>query len=351
MSKKLIAFIVPAHNEELVIASTLASVLRVSRPEDIYVIDDGSRDKTAEISRQMGVNVFTLPINHGKANAINVGISHFEIPAKYELLMPVDADTQLGEDFVEAVQSRFDNDSEIVAVAGRVVGKTRNWLTAYRVWEYEVGQSIHKSAQSLIGGIVVCPGCATVYRSQLFTVVGFPKGTLTEDMDLTYEIHRRKLGKIVYEPNAVVITQDPATMNVWIKQLKRWYGGFWQCVVKHDIPWGGQMLDFESGLAAIEGLFNGLLVGVSVILLPMGILSGQYYVLLPLLIDFILFFVPSMLWVSVRHRDWSIWKYSLHFYFCRFVSSGIFMLSFVKILYKSEMHAKFVWNTERYLVK
>lgn len=349
--KKLAAFIIPAHNEELVIGHTIASVLRIAKKEDIYVVDDGSRDQTAKVARSYKVNVLSLTVNQGKASAINSCIKHFSIPDRYVLVMPVDADTVLDVNFVNKTAEHFRKDKKVIAVAGRVVGKSRNWLTAYRVWEYEIGQSIHKSAQSYIGGIVVCPGCATIYRASLFNKVGFPTGTVTEDMDLTYELHRRKLGKIVYEPEAMVITQDPATIAVWTKQLTRWYSGFWQCVVKHEVPWGGQILDFEAGVAGIEGLFNGLLVVLSMVLMPIGLVTGQYYVLIPWLIDLCLFFIPSLIWVSNRHKAWHIWKYIFHFYFCRIASSGIFLWSFLKVIFVPDNRTKLIWNTERYAIR
>jgi glycosyltransferase involved in cell wall biosynthesis len=50
--------LIPARNEELGIGGTIRSVLDAGvPPSDIYVIDDGSTDRTGDIARSLGANV------------------------------------------------------------------------------------------------------------------------------------------------------------------------------------------------------------------------------------------------------------------------------------------------------
>ena len=73
--------IVPAYNEELVIESTIRSLLASSYQDyEIIVVDDGSQDRTSEVVREKfgsegKVRLFTEP-NAGKANALNFGLRH-----------------------------------------------------------------------------------------------------------------------------------------------------------------------------------------------------------------------------------------------------------------------------------
>ena len=90
----MISFIVPAHNEEFELSSTLAAIhLAASdaeQPYEIIVVDDASTDATPEIAAQAGAKV--IRINRRQiAAARNAGA----LAAQGEYLFFVDADTQI----------------------------------------------------------------------------------------------------------------------------------------------------------------------------------------------------------------------------------------------------------------
>src|SRR5947208_4977909 len=89
----MISFIVPAHNEEFELSSTLAAIQAASsnaaQPYEIIVVDDASTDATPEIAAQVGAKV--VPINRRQiAAARNAGAR----AAQGEYLFFVDADTR-----------------------------------------------------------------------------------------------------------------------------------------------------------------------------------------------------------------------------------------------------------------
>ena len=251
------AVLVPAHNEELVISKTLQSILNLVSPDDLYVIDDGSKDNTSKIAKIFTKNVLSIP-NRGKAVALNTAIKYFNLTKRYKYILFMDADTMPDKNFLKYALKHFEDDSknEIVCVVGRVKGFGINWISKFRQWEYQISHLIHKKAQGFIKSIVVLPGCATIYKSFIFDLIKFPTGTLTEDMDFTFTMHRLGFNKMVFENKAIVFTQDPQTLRDYSRQLHRWYTGFWQVVRKHNIPWQGQTLDLEVSMLAIEGLYN-----------------------------------------------------------------------------------------------
>ena len=68
--------IIPAYNEEACIARTVQE-LREQAPEyDYVVINDGSRDSTAQICRDLGFNLIDLPVNLGLTGAFQTGMKH-----------------------------------------------------------------------------------------------------------------------------------------------------------------------------------------------------------------------------------------------------------------------------------
>ena len=88
--------IVCAHNE----ASRISPAIRALQGAGIpfVVIDDGSTDPTANVSRNLGANVVTLPTNLGKGNAMRVGMKlsrkMMPSPRPEDALLFCDADLQ-----------------------------------------------------------------------------------------------------------------------------------------------------------------------------------------------------------------------------------------------------------------
>jgi biofilm PGA synthesis N-glycosyltransferase PgaC len=349
MNKRKIAALVPAHNEETVIGMTLASLLVQLPKADLYVVDDGSKDNVSKIARGYTDNVLTLKKNVGKADALNSALEAFSLSDRYEYILFMDADTQVDSNFVSACLKHFEEDTEkeISCVVGRVQGLGGSWVGKYRLWEYAIAHSIHKRAQAHLQSMLVVPGCATVYRAEVFKDLCIPAGTFTEDMDFTFLLHRAEHTQMRFEDSAVVYTQDPQTLKSFVKQVNRWYIGFWQAVKKHNLPWHGQNLDFEAALLATEGLFSGLITVVIIALLPVLIFTGSLGLLkIPVLFDLGIFFIPSLLWASFKTRNFTLLFYIPFFYFLRLLTSALFLFSFFRAYFGKQI--SFTWDTERF---
>ena len=250
--------------------------------------------------------------------------------------------------FVEKILNKFREEEgvhdkqpkdKVVCVVGRVMSRKQNWISYYRMWEYEIAQSIHKNAQGIINSVVVCPGCSTIFKAALFKKTKIPTGTLTEDMDLTFTIYRKRLGKIIFINSAQILTQDPKNLKDLLRQLDRWYTGFWQCVLKHDIPWGGQALDLEVALLATEGLFGGLVILALFFAVPFALNLKPSILIAPIAFDFLLFVMPTVVFAGIKNRSLGIFRYISHFYIVRVLSSLVFLKSFLKVVFAIDLKA------------
>lgn len=85
-----VSVLIPAYNEERHICATLESLQADKRVDEIVLVDDGSRDKTASLARERGASVIRLQENIGKGGAINRGFA--QLRGEYVLLL--DADLQ-----------------------------------------------------------------------------------------------------------------------------------------------------------------------------------------------------------------------------------------------------------------
>ena len=88
-----ILVIIPAYNEERNIADIINEVREKAPKVDILVVDDGSKDKTAETARHLNVTVVSHPFNLGIGGAVQTG---FRIAKmwNYDIAIQVDGDGQ-----------------------------------------------------------------------------------------------------------------------------------------------------------------------------------------------------------------------------------------------------------------
>jgi glycosyltransferase involved in cell wall biosynthesis len=84
--------IIPAFNEEKQLASVIEGVRKYSNV-NIIVIDDGSRDMTAEIARQSSAYVIRHPFNMGAGAAVQTGYKYAS-ENNYDYLLQLDGDGQ-----------------------------------------------------------------------------------------------------------------------------------------------------------------------------------------------------------------------------------------------------------------
>ena len=230
----LVSILVPAYNEELVIANTIHSLLASDYPTyEIIVIDDGSQDNTSGVVAEQfagdeRVRLLTVA-NAGKAAALNTGLRY----ARGEIVIALDADTLFAPQTVGALAHRF-YDKTLGAIAGNAkVGNRVNLVTRWQALEYITSQNMDRRAFASLNCITVVPGAVGAWRTDLLVEVGgFPSDTLAEDQDLTLRI--RRLGyRIGYEETAVAWTEAPHNLRSLAKQRFRWAYGTLQCMWKH----------------------------------------------------------------------------------------------------------------------
>ncbi|EBA16121.1 glycosyl transferase and polysaccharide deacetylase fusion [Roseobacter sp. SK209-2-6] len=228
-----VAVIIPAYNEQDVIAKCIESVRASTYGNlEIFVVDDGSTDNTvAEVLKfkeRNEVHLISQP-NQGKWSALNRAIMMVEA----EYVVCIDADTQIRQDAIDHLVKHFD-DPKVGAVAGKImVGNRVNLLTRLQAYEYATSQNIDRKAFDLINGILVVPGAIGAWRVEALEEAGlYCSETLTEDTDLTIQVNRAGY-KVVYEKLARGYTEAPERVGQLLKQRLRWSLGMFQSAWKH----------------------------------------------------------------------------------------------------------------------
>lgn len=228
-----ISIVVPAYNEEVTIKSCIQSVLDLDYPDyEVIVVDDGSTDKTLEEAKKFeisGVRVIHQE-NKGKANALNKGI----LLSKGEIVVTVDADTQLHRDSLKKIADRFAANQHLGAVAGNVkVNPAPGLLNAVQATEYTTGINLIRKAQSMLGCVTVVPGPIAALKKEAVEQSGlFSDDTFAEDFDITMKVLKKGY-QVEYEDAAIAYTDAPKNLEDLMKQRRRWYRGMIQVLDKH----------------------------------------------------------------------------------------------------------------------
>jgi cellulose synthase/poly-beta-1,6-N-acetylglucosamine synthase-like glycosyltransferase/peptidoglycan/xylan/chitin deacetylase (PgdA/CDA1 family) len=232
-----IAVLIPAYNEETVIVRTIRSVLNSDYKNlRIIVIDDGSRDRTAEVAAAAcaaqiaagRVQVLTKP-NGGKAAALNYALDRID----EEIYVGIDADTVIAADAISKLIPHFE-DPKIGAIAGNAkVGNRVNLWTRWQALEYITSQNFERRALDLFHVITVVPGAIGAWRAAPVKAAGgYPLNTVAEDADLTMSLLESGW-KVDYEDRALAFTEAPVDARGLMRQRFRWSFGTLQAVWKH----------------------------------------------------------------------------------------------------------------------
>jgi len=268
-----VAVVMAAHNEQAVIADSLEVLKNIISLKNVFVANDGSLDKTGEIAKAHGANVLNIYPNRGKAGALASALEHFNIYDQYQYVVLVDADTRLRADYLTNALPLF-KDEQIAAVAGYARSQWKNNIfIAYRsrVWLtiqifFRFGMSWKYTNVNMI-----VPGFASMYRTRVLRQINIAKqGLVIEDFNMTFELQKKKLGKIAHYPSITGYTQDPDTFLSYCHQINRWNLGFWQTVKANGIWPSFFWLNMIIYLAEI------ILVGFVMLIFPIFIL---YFVL------------------------------------------------------------------------
>lgn len=104
--------IVPAWNEEMSVARTVAEVRQTNPGVDVLVVDDGSGDRTAQRAAAAGARVAQLPFNLGVGGAMRTGYRYAQ-RHDYDVAVQIDADGQHDPSFLPVLLERLE-DADIV---------------------------------------------------------------------------------------------------------------------------------------------------------------------------------------------------------------------------------------------
>ena len=111
-------FIIPAYNEELNIGTVIEDIRGHVEGADILVINDGSRDATGDVARNLGVAVITLPYNLGIGAAMQAGYRYADMQG-YDIAVQCDGDGQHRADQLNHLMGPIESGEADIVIGSR----------------------------------------------------------------------------------------------------------------------------------------------------------------------------------------------------------------------------------------
>ena len=117
--------LIPAFNEEETIRKVIKEIPeKISKIDkiEVMVIDDGSKDKTAKISKDAGAKVISFKQNQGRAKAVAEGFKKF-LESGSDILVLTDADDQYDSGEIPLIVEPIVDESADMVLGDRQVKK------------------------------------------------------------------------------------------------------------------------------------------------------------------------------------------------------------------------------------
>ena len=226
--KSPISVIVPAYNEQYIIADTISAIDQAAAhygaDVHILIMDNNSSDATEETA-QIALEACTAAQGRiikvprpGKSNALNAGLDAVET----DFFVRVDADTLIGRDnFTRAM--RYFADPQVGVVGGVPVPPGGALFDRARLLEVLVKHGFYSVALGAINGVVGIPGMFVMMRTEHPRYLGgFVEGMNGEDTDLSLCIGELGYHSVV-DPKLLYTSEVPATYEHMREQRMRWF--------------------------------------------------------------------------------------------------------------------------------
>ena len=297
--------IIPAHNEEKVVANLVESLKKLDYPKDlydIYVIADNCTDKTAEVAKKAGAIVYERfdEAHKTKGHALQWFLAQkIEENAPYDAFCIFDADNIVDENFLKVMNKKLCQGEEVVQGYKDIKNPSDSWVSAgYAIFYWTMHRFYHLARYN-IGLSPLMNGTGFMVKFDVIKPQGWNTKTLTEDIEFSLKriIEGKKLG---WARDAIVYDEQPVGFKQSWTQRSRWTVGHMQCLKEYTKPLAEAVVKNKTvmnfdGLLYMLGttpmlILTMVLVIVNIVLFATGAMSG-----LDFTIQMLKYIIPTLL--------------------------------------------------------
>ena len=248
-------FLVPAHNEEKLLAQTVQNLKAVDYPNnlyDVHVVADNCTDETAVIAQKEGAIVHERfnDEKRGKGYALQWLLQLlWETEEPHDAIIIVDADTIVSPNFLQVMDARLAKGERVVQSYYAVRDPGNSWSVGLRYTALAVLHYLRPQGRMVLGGSAGLKGNGMVFTADLMKQHEW-SASITEDI----EFHMNLIldgERVMFAPDAVVEAEMPNSLEDSETQNERWEQGRVE-MMKTYVP----KLLKGSGQALLQGKFG-----------------------------------------------------------------------------------------------
>ncbi|GAJ26560.1 glycosyl transferase family 2 region [Liquorilactobacillus sucicola DSM 21376 = JCM 15457] len=256
----LITVVVPAHNEEVVIAQTVKAILDMNYPQarvELLLFADNCSDGTYRVMKYIkqlpeyqkrNIKIIKRTGSGGKAGVLNdaLKMAHGQYIGVYD----ADAMPEKNALYFLVAEALKDPERHVAAFGrNKTRNATQNFLTRCINQEIVVTQRIQHIGLWHLFKIGRIPGTNFIINAEFVkSIGGWRNGALTEDTDISFKIMQSgKLIALAY--NSEAFQQEPENLKAYYMQRKRWAKGNYEVVIanfKHLFDRSNWRVKFET---------------------------------------------------------------------------------------------------------
>lgn len=233
--KTRFACLIPARNEETVIAALVKSLRAQDYPNalyDIYVIPNNCTDGTEDAARAAGAKIFRCfePVRN-KGDALHEAIAWL-LPKGYDAFCVFDADNVVDPAFLARMNDAMLAGARVAKARQYVKNPRDSWVTGCYALYFALNDRFFSTSRANLGLSAKLIGTGfAVHRDVLERLGGWNTETIAEDAEFAAQC--AALGERVWwVPDAVTYDEAPVSFRVSLTQRRRWCSGIMSTSVK-----------------------------------------------------------------------------------------------------------------------
>jgi cellulose synthase/poly-beta-1,6-N-acetylglucosamine synthase-like glycosyltransferase len=221
------AIVVPAHDEQEGIASTVENLLAIEYAKDLFsvvVVADNCSDETAARAERAGARVFVRQDDELRGKGYALAHAFERLVPEVDAIVVVDADTVVSPNLLSAFAARIEAGAKAVQADYAVRNPNAAWRTrlmAIAFGSFHVLRSLARERLELSAGL---RGNGMCFTTRLLEEVPHDAYSIVEDVE--YGIKVGEAGhRVHYAAEAHVYGEMVTSAGASSSQRRRWEGG------------------------------------------------------------------------------------------------------------------------------
>jgi cellulose synthase/poly-beta-1,6-N-acetylglucosamine synthase-like glycosyltransferase len=288
---QLVSIIIPAHNEQNVIAKTIDNLLSQSYKKiEIIIVCHNCTDNTFEQASRIAdsrVKPYELKTdNAGKGLALNYAVNL----SVGEYIFVIDADNRLDQNFIENMIPLLAEG--FAAAQGKFMSLNRGYNTVTEILslELELFSTPMMAVRHYFQKRTPLGGSGFMIKKAALKAVGGFSNSLVDDYELSFRLYRSGY-RVAFAPLCIDYAEMAPQMSVVFKQRSRWVKGFMDNM-RHKIAEPRDIMGniiWINPLSMFSALFSIIIGAVTAICF---VIFGEY--------PYKFSYVPFVVWIGLQ---------------------------------------------------